>query len=144
MNNLQLLSSHVTSTKNQWSRHCGFPPVFGKGVRVPGSVTSDPTIAVHAMALSNQPDKKRFRQDLAMRESARKAFAAVDNDQTLRRALVHRSRPTRGFYEKGEWVMMWKKRVKRWHMGRSTPSDYSGRPKCNLDRTEPQALPNCP
>ena len=45
-----------------------------------------------------------------MRESARKAFAAVDNDQTLRRALVHRSRPTRGFYEKGEWVMMWKKK----------------------------------
>ena len=39
-----------------------------------------------------------------------KAFAAVDNDQTLRRALVHRSRPTRGFYEKGEWVMMWKKK----------------------------------
>ena len=67
-----------------------FPPemlVFGKGVRVPGSVTSDPTVAAHAAALSNQPDGMRFRQDLALRESARKAFAMVDNDQTLRRAL---------------------------------------------------------
>ena len=105
--------SHVTSTKNQWSRHRGFPPemlVFGKGVRVPGSVTSDPTVAAHAAALSNQPDGMRFRQDLALRESARKAFAMVDNDQTLRRAIVQRSRPHRGFYEKGEWVMMWKKK----------------------------------
>eukprot|EP00435_Cladocopium_sp_Y103_P001498 s4960_g1.t1 len=105
--------SHVTSTKNQWSRHRGYPPemlVFGKGVRVPGSVASDPTTAAHAAALSNQPDGIRFRQDLALREAARKAFAMVDNDQTLRRAIVHRSRPHRGFYEKGEWVMMWKKK----------------------------------
>ena len=56
------------------------------------------------------PDGHRFRQDLATREAARRAFAEVDNDQTLRRAIVHRSRPNRGFYEKGEWVMIWKKR----------------------------------
>ena len=105
--------SHVTSTKNQWSRHRGYPPemlVFGKGVRVPGSITSDPTVAAHATALSPMPDGARFRQELAIREAARKSFAMVDNDQTLRRAIVHRSRPHRGFYEKGEWVMMWKKR----------------------------------
>ena len=105
--------SHVTSTKNQWSRHRGYPPemlVFGKGVRVPGSITSDPTVAAHATALSPLPDGARFRQELAIREAARKSFAMVDNDQTLRRAIVHRSRPHRGFYEKGEWVMMWKKR----------------------------------
>jgi len=105
--------SHVTSTKNQWSRHRGYPPemlVFGKGVRIPGSITSDPTIAAHATALSNMPDGARFRQELSIREAARKAFAMVDNDQTLRRAIVHRSRPHRGFYEKGEWVMLWKKK----------------------------------
>ena len=84
--------------------------VFGKGIRVPGSVTSDPTIAAHARALSSMPDGLRFRQDLATREAARKAFAEVDNDQTLRRAIVHRSRPSRGWYDKGEWVMIWKKK----------------------------------
>ena len=105
--------SHATGTKNQWSRHRGYPPellVFGKGIRVPGSVTSDPSISAHAMAISNAPEGIRFRQDLAVREAARKAFAAVDNDQTMRRAIVQRSRPHRGFFEKGEWVMMWKKK----------------------------------
>ena len=112
---LSVALSHVTSTKNQWSKHRGYPPemlVFGKGIRVPGSVTSDPTIAAHARALSSMPDGLRFRQDLATREAARKAFAEVDNDQTLRRAIVHRSRPSRGVYEKGEWVMIWKKKKK--------------------------------
>ena len=110
---LAVALSHATSTKNQWSRHRGYPPellVFGKGVRVPGSITSDPTVSAHSAALSNLPEGARFRQDLAIRESARRAFASVDNDQTLRRAIVHRSRPQRGIYQKGDWVMMWKKR----------------------------------
>eukprot|EP00435_Cladocopium_sp_Y103_P024408 s473_g6.t1 len=110
---LSIALSHATSTENQWSKHRGYPPemlVFGRGVRVPGSITSDPTIAAHATALSNLPDGIRFRQDLATREAARKAFAVIDNDQTLRRALVHRSRPHRGFYDRGDWVMMWKKK----------------------------------
>ena len=54
------------------------------------------------------PEGVQFRQELSIREAACKAFAMVDNDQTLRRAIVHRSRPHRGLYEKGEWVMMWK------------------------------------
>lgn len=110
---LAVALSHATSTKNQWSKYKGYPPemlVFGKGVRVPGSITSDPTVSAHSIALSNMPEGIRFRQDLATREAARKAFSEVDNDQTLRRALVQRSRPHRGFYDKGDWVMMWKKK----------------------------------
>jgi len=110
---LAVALSHATSTKNQWSKYKGYPPemlVFGKGVRVPGSITSDPTVSAHSVALSNMPEGIRFRQDLATREAARKAFAEIDNDQTLRRALVHRSRPHRGFYDRGDWVMMWKKK----------------------------------
>lgn len=62
---LRTALSHATGTKNQWSRHRRYPPemlVFGKGVRIPGSITSDPTIAAHATALSNMPDGARFRQ----------------------------------------------------------------------------------
>ena len=112
--------SHATGTKNQWSRHRGYPPellLFGKGIRVPGSVTSDPSVSAHATAISNLPEGARFRQDLAVREAARKAFAAVDNDQTMRRAIVHRSRPHRGFFEKGDWVMMWKRRENQTEAG---------------------------
>ena len=104
------LASH---TKNQWSRHRGYPPetlVFGKMVRVPGSVISDLQCSAHSLAESEQAEGLRFREDLAMRERARKAFCQVDNDQACRRALTHRSRPSRGCYEKGECVMIWRKR----------------------------------
>ena len=104
---------HATATKNQWSRFRGYPPemlVFGKGIRSVGSVVSDDNRASHFAALQQEPEGQRFRQDLALREQARKAFAQVDNDQALRRALVSRSRPDRGQYQQGDWVMMWKKR----------------------------------
>ena len=103
----------ATHTKNQWSRHRGFPPetlVFGKMVRVPGSVVSDLQCSAHSLVESDIAEGLRFREDLAMRERARKAFCQVDNDQACRRALTHRSRPSRGHYEKGEWVMIWRKR----------------------------------
>ena len=104
---------HATATKNQWSRYRGFPPellVFGKGIRVAGSVISDDSRAAHAAALNSLSEGQRFRQDLALRERARKAFAQVDNEQSLRRAIVSRSCPSRGNYCQGDWVMMWKKR----------------------------------
>ena len=84
--------------------------VFGKCASVPGSITSDPNRASHSMALQNLPDGIRFREQLAIRERARRAFAFVDNSQVLRRAIVNRSRPNRGPFERGEWVMIWKKR----------------------------------
>ena len=50
-------------------------------------------------------------ENLAMRERARRAFAAVDNCQALRRALIlQKSRPTRGQYVQGCHVMMWKRK----------------------------------
>ena len=103
----------ATSTKNQWSRHRGYSPevlVFGKNVKTPGSITSDSNMSSHTAALNHGTEFQRFHQELSRREQARRAFAAVDNDQSLRRALVHRTRPHRGIYEKGDWVMMWRKR----------------------------------
>ena len=103
----------ATNTKNQWSRHRGYPPellVLGKGLMIHGSTISDQKGAAHSLALSDSTEGQRFREELNCRERARKAYASVDNDQTLRRALVHRSRPHRGSYQKGEAVMVWKKR----------------------------------
>ena len=103
----------ATHSKNQWSRYRGYPPevlVFGKSSRVVGSVISDPSLASHSAALEESPEGLRFREELALRERARRAFASVDNQQVLRRAMVHRSRPARGNYSKGDWVMIWKKR----------------------------------
>ena len=110
---LSIALSQATMTKNQWSRHRGFAPellVFGRSARLPGSVVSDEERASHEVALQDMPEGQRFREELAVRERARKAFATVDNDQALRRALVSRSRPHRGHYSRGEWVMRWSKK----------------------------------
>ena len=105
--------AYATHTKNQWSRHRGYPPellVLGKGVTIHGSNISDQKVSAHSLALSDSTEGVRFREELNCRERARRAYASVDNDQTLRRALVHRSRPNRGSYQKGEAVMVWRKR----------------------------------
>ena len=90
--------AQATATKNQWSRHRGYPPeilVFGKSIRNPASVLNDEEQAAHEMALRPQAEGLRFRAELECREHARRPFAAVDNDQTLRRALNSRSGPHR-------------------------------------------------
>lgn len=110
---LEMAVSMATHTKNQWSRHRGYPPevlVFGKSTKISGSVSSDESSASHLTAESLQPDGIRFRSELAMRERARKAFAETDNSQVIRRALLQRSRPFRGQYMQGDHVMMWRKR----------------------------------
>ena len=88
-----------TQTKNCWSRRRSFPPellVFGKMCKFPASVHSDTKTPAHLQALEDTPEGIRFRQELEIREHARKAFAQVDNIQVLRRAWVHQSRPARG------------------------------------------------
>ena len=102
----------ATSTKHQWSKHRGYPPemlVFGKLRRVPGSMTSDPDLAAKSFAEAELPEGLKFREELACHERARKAFCQVDNSQALRRAEVQRSRPSRGQYKPGEWIMVWRK-----------------------------------
>ena len=101
--------------------------VFGKSSRVVGSVISDPSLASHSAALEESPEGLRFREELALRERARRAFASVDNQQVLRRAMVHRSRPARGNYSKGDWVMIWKKTWGgRWTVARANASGHPG------------------
>ena len=113
---LEQALSFATQTKNQWSRHRGYPPellVFGKMKKQPASITSDPSLASHALASSECAEGIRFRAELAVRESARKAFVQVDNDQACRRAILQRTRPNRGKYNTGDWIMMWREN-KRW------------------------------
>ena len=107
---------YATQTKNQWSRHRGYPPevlVFGKLQRQPGSVVSDETGAAHELARTDSPEGIRFRAELSRREQARQAFVKVDNDQACRRALLQRTRPNRGKYQPGDWIMLWRDN-KKW------------------------------
>ena len=97
--------------KNASSIRRGFAPevlVLGKHTRMPGSITSDSLIPAHALADSESAQGLQFRQQLAYRECARRAFHSADNDAAIRKAMLRRSTPHRGHYVPGEWVMVWK------------------------------------
>ena len=97
--------------KNASSLRKGYSPeilVFGKSTRLPGSVCSDMQLPAHMMATSEMAEGIRFRESLAKREAARRAFHAADNDSALRRALLRRTRPLRPVYSPGSWIMIWR------------------------------------
>lgn len=106
------------TSKNMLSRVKGYTPeilVLGKSSRLPGSLTNEPFDACNqASADSSEetPEAIQFRQNMHRREEARKAFVLSDNDATLRRAFLRRSRPNRGQHVAGSHVMFW--RVGRW------------------------------
>ena len=108
---LQRCLWHATQAKNASSLRKGFSPeilVFGKALRLPGSICGDDQLPAHGLADSETGQGIQFREQLNLRESARKAFHQADNSAALRRALLRRSRPHRGHLQAGEWIMLWK------------------------------------
>ena len=102
----------VFAAKNSLSRARGFTPeqaLLGKARSLPASLTSDNDGGAHALAESETPEGLHFRESLMRREQARRAFIQADNDSACRRALLRRSRPGSVEFEKGDWVLYWKK-----------------------------------
>lgn len=100
-----------TQAKNACSLKRGYAPevlVLGKHTKLPGSVTGDELLPAHLLADSETAQGLRFREQLACREHARRAFVEADNDASLRRAVLRRSCPHRQQYVPGEWVMVWR------------------------------------
>ena len=100
-----------SQAKNACSLKRGYAPevlVLGKHTRLPGAVSSDHLLPAHCLADSDMSQGLLFRQQLAKRETARRAFHSADNDEVLRRAMLRRSNPHRGSYAQGEWVMIWR------------------------------------
>ena len=108
---LQQALAHCTQAKNALSIRKGYAPevlVLGKHTRLPGAVCSDEQLPAHALADAEHCHGLLFRQNLAKRELARRAFHQADNDAVLRRSLLRRTRPSRQWFTKGEWVMVWR------------------------------------
>ena len=109
---LQVALNQCTQAKNSMVVHRGYSPeimVFGKQSRLPGSVLSDLSIPAHTAALQEESEMSAdsFKQQLKVRELARQAFHTADNSDALRRSYLRRSCPSRGHYQKGQWVMIW-------------------------------------
>ena len=101
----------IVQSKNSCSLKRGFAPevlVLGKHTRLPGAVCSDEMLPSHLLADSQTAHGIRFRQQLAYRETARKAYHDADNDMALRKAILRRSRFSSQQYSPGEWVMIWR------------------------------------
>ena len=101
--------THCTAAKNSLSRHKGYSPeilVLGKS-RV--EVGSNSQSEWNSGDWINMPGEIGvFQQNLAKRASAQRAFVDADTDLKLRRALQHRARPSRGPFERNQWVMFWR------------------------------------
>eukprot|EP00435_Cladocopium_sp_Y103_P042043 s45_g11.t1 len=103
---------HAFAAKNSLSRVHGYTPeqcLLGKSRALPASLTGDDDVGSHALAESETPEGKWFRDSLQRREAARKAFVQADNDSAFRRALLRRSRPGVISFEPGDWVLYWRK-----------------------------------
>lgn len=69
-------------------------------------MTDDSETGSNVTAL--QTEAAQFRNQLEIREAARRAFVRADNCSELRRALHGRSRPNRCIHQVGDWVVYWK------------------------------------
>ena len=108
---LQMALNQCTQAKNTISLRHGYTPqmiVFGKQMRLPGSIIGDESLPAHEEACNEQSVDQKFRQQLALREAAGKAFHMADNSSALRKAILRRSHPHRGTYTPGSWIMIWK------------------------------------
>ena len=97
--------------KNAFSIRKGYSPevlVLGKQTRIPGSICSDELLPAHMLADAETSQGVQFRQQLARRESARRAFVMADNDSALRKAILRKSHGNTQHYNPGEWVMVWR------------------------------------
>jgi hypothetical protein len=110
---LQASLNQCTSAKNTLSTRHGYSPeiiVFGRQSRLPGSILNDEAVPSHLQALQETSDisTNDFKRTLQLRETARRAYHAADNCDALRKAVLRRSCPHRGQYERGSWVMIWR------------------------------------
>ena len=104
-----------------------------------GTLVSDANASAHALAESGSPEGERFLAMLKLRERARRAFIQVDSCSSFRRALLRRSRPSRLDWEKGDYVLYWRRRgeERTWKTG---PHHSSGRSQSGESkRLEPQS-----
>ena len=103
-----------TNAKNTLSSRHGYSPeiiMSGRQSRLPGSILNDEAIPSHLQALQEgdqEVDNQSSRKMLQLRETARRAYHAADNCDTLRRSILRRSCPSRGMYRQNQWVMIWR------------------------------------
>eukprot|EP00959_Pyramimonas_sp_CCMP1952_P225769 4721013-Pyramimonas_sp.AAC.1 len=88
---MRIIVSVVTGARNALRRQCGSSPeqwVFGKSARLPADLVG----GAHHDAAREGADLQPMERRLKMWTAARKAAMEMQNDNTLRKALLGRAR----------------------------------------------------
>ena len=102
------LMDQMNHARNSMCRKHGYAPyqhVFGCDLRLPGDILDQSNVAYNSAVVHCVDAVLRSQQ---MRQAARSAFVRIDEDEKVRRALEHRSRPERGPFEIGDVVYYWR------------------------------------
>ena len=106
---VQELVDQINNAVNSMTRKDGYSPnqhVFGRDVRVPGMICSDPDPVINSSLAQGE---SVFERRMALRTAARKAFLDADGEARVRRAMECRTRPERGPFVEGQLVFFWRK-----------------------------------
>ena len=112
LDDMILATTIITQCRNSFPRPNGYSPsqwVLGLSeVRVPGSLLDDGEAQRLELLEAADDPTSAFARSLGIRESARVAQVRLDNDARVRRALLHKSTPTRGPYPVGSYVYFYR------------------------------------
>ena len=112
LDDMILATTIITQCRNSFPRPNGYSPsqwVLGLSeVRVPGSLLDDGEAQRLELLEAADDPTSAFARSLGIREIARVAQVRLDNDARVRRALLHKSTPTRGPYPVGSYVYFYR------------------------------------
>ena len=103
------ICDQVTFAVNTLPRIDGFSPhqhVFGKEVGIPGGIDLRDEKVVESSAL--KAGENMYEKRHAIRKAAQRAYMEAHEEDRIRRAVNHRSRPTRGPFAPGDLVYFWR------------------------------------
>jgi hypothetical protein len=129
----------VNFSVNTLPRIDGFSPfqhVFGREGRIPGSLDLRETKDVESSALQFGDTMYCRRQQI--RQAAQQAYMEAHEEDRIRRAVNHRSRPDRGPFSPGDLVYFWrlwpKEKKAYWHGPATVIGFHNGRSKIWIAR----------
>ena len=129
----------VNFSVNTLPRIDGFSPfqhVFGREGRIPGSLDLRETKDVESSALQFGDAMYCRRQQI--RQAAQQAYMEAHEEDRIRRAVNHRSRPDRGPFSPGDLVYFWrlwpKEKKAYWHGPATGIGFHNGRSKIWIAR----------
>ncbi len=90
----------------------GFSPyqhVFGNELRLPGLISEGESLSQQYDGRGATHPQDAFHERQRIRQAARKAMVQIDEDEKVRRALDHRTRPPKDQFNVGQIVYYWRR-----------------------------------